>query len=392
MMINPPRSLPIAGVQAITNLRQSWVALLLHLPPQTPFQTIVPWLINDDGFLAQVPTQTFIIPCDHPQAIDSADLEKVPNGRVILLISSACCNDPQLEEHLRRLQSAGLRFMLDGCVASSVQPPLQIAAMMLRGEQSDLSRARETMRKLNGLHCVLDVSNPQRYAECKAANFSWFAGDFALVPLAVKDNGTSRARLLRLLALVERDADVRELETLLKQDMALSFNLFKLVNSVAFAYGSPITSFSQAINVLGRRQLERWLQLLLYAGSLEVGQSNPLLPLAALRASLMQGLTAANGGDADEQDQAFMVGMFSLLHLVIDTSLDDVIAALKLPSEVVAALLHRTGPIGELLHIVIQATSTNVAPNLTGLAISESDYWQAMIDAYHWAGVVIKES
>lgn len=391
-MTNLSNSLPIASVQSVANGRQSWVALLLHLPPQTPFQSILPWLVGENGFLAQVPTQTLIIPCAQPLAINVADLEKVPNGRVIILIPAEICGDPQLEAHLRSLQSAGLRFMIDGCVASEVQPPIQVAAMLLRGKQSDLPSARETMRKLNGLHCVIDVVSPSRLAECKTANFSWFAGDFMLSPSTAKDEGTSRGRLLRLLALVERDADVRELETLLKQDMALSFHLLKLVNSAAFAPGAPITSFTQAINVLGRRQLQRWLQLLLYARSMEVGQANPLLPLAAMRASLMQGLTAANGGDATDQDQAFMVGMFSLLDLVIGTALSDVISALKLHANVVEALLHKTGPLGELLQIVIQASSGNATPDLQNLAISNDDYWQAMIEAYHWASVVMQEA
>ena len=72
----------------------------------------------------------------------------------------------------------------------------------------------------------------------------------------------------------------------LKQDPALSYHLLKLVNSAAFGFANPIHNFTQAINVLGRRQLQRWLQLLLYARPQQDGMPNLLLPEAARRAAV----------------------------------------------------------------------------------------------------------
>ena len=93
----------------------------------------------------------------------------------------------------------------------------------------------------------------------------------------------------------------------------MSFHLLKLVNSAAFAVNTAITGYAQAIAVLGRRQLQRWLQLLLYARGGADGLPNLLLPLAALRAGQLEMLCKRDGGDRDEQDLAFMTGAFSLL-------------------------------------------------------------------------------
>jgi EAL and modified HD-GYP domain-containing signal transduction protein len=115
-----------------------------------------------------------------------------------------------------------------------------------------------------------------------------------------------------MLALLARDADSRELEILLKQDPALSYHLLKLVNSAAFA-AVPDHQLRPGDQPLGRRQLQRWLQLLLYARQHPDGPPNLLLPLAALRAAQLEALCKRDGGDRDEQDLAFMTGVFSLL-------------------------------------------------------------------------------
>jgi EAL and modified HD-GYP domain-containing signal transduction protein len=229
------------------------------------------------------------------------------------------------------------------------------------------------------------VQTEQRRAECRAAGFAWFSGDYARHPErdgSVND-GTSRKRLLALLGLLARDADSRELEILLKQDPALAYHLLKVVNSAAFAPNSPIHNFSQAINVLGRRQLQRWLQLLLYARQQDDGAANALLPFAAVRAAQMEALAKARGGDRDQQDIAFVAGVFSLLDVLLDMPMTEIVAALCLDLDVVMALLDRAGPLGEMLKLVEQDMPDSAA--LQALDIDPETYWRSLLQAYHWA-------
>jgi EAL and modified HD-GYP domain-containing signal transduction protein len=197
------------------------------------------------------------------------------------------------------------------------------------------------------------------------------------------DDGTSRKRLLGLLGLLARDADSRELETLLKQDPALAYHLLRLVNSAAFALSTPIHSFAQAINLLGRRQLQRWLQLLLYARQQEDGAANPLLPLAAVRAAHMEALCKSRGGDRDEQDAAFVAGIFSLLDVLLGMPMTEIISTLSLDLDVVMALLDRAGPMGPLLALVEVDHPTR--QSLAAAGIDAETYWDSRLQAYRWA-------
>jgi c-di-GMP-related signal transduction protein len=206
-------------------------------------------------------------------------------------------------------------------------------------------------------------------------------------------SGPTQTLLLKLLAQITRDAGTRDIEATLKQDPQLSVQLLRLVNSVAFAPNTRINSFAHAITLLGRRQLQRWLQLLLYASQACGGQANPLMSSAALRATLMEGLCKATGGDRTVQDEAFMVGMFSLLEALFSKPLVAIIGPLHLAEEVSDALLQHKGTLGDLLTLVEAAEQgpEGVAPALIRTGISNEIWCKAQIDALRWTMQISRE-
>jgi len=163
----------------------------------------------------------------------------------------------------------------------------------------------------------------------------------------------------------------------------LAYQLLKLVNSAAFAPAAPVTSFAQAIGLLGRRQLQRWLQLLLFACPRHDGLPNALLPIAALRAAQMASLCALGGGTLEAQDAAFMVGAFSLLDVLLQRPMADIVASLNLPVGSGEALSARQGHLGQWLTLV--ATPAPLARALRAADIAPSHWWRSQLHAYHWA-------
>ena len=66
--------------------------------------------------------------------------------------------------------------------------------------------------------------------------------------------------------------------------------MLRIANSAALQRVTPVSSIAQALVVVGRRNLRRWVQLLLYADATRGSVANPLLQLAATRGRLMERL------------------------------------------------------------------------------------------------------
>jgi len=126
----------------------------------------------------------------------------------------------------------------------------------------------------------------------------------------------------------------------------------RLVNSVGMGLRSPIQSLSHALVILGRRQLQRWLQILLFAHHNAGDFPSPLLQMATARGKLMELLAERQSTDCNYRDRAFMTGILSLLDTLLESTMEEVLAQISLPEDVSTALLHRQGPLGHLLKIV----------------------------------------
>lgn len=204
----------------------------------------------------------------------------------------------------------------------------------------------------------------------------------------------TRLKLLKLLTLISDDADTGALEGIFREEPKLSYSLLRLVNSAALSPGSPISSFSQAINLLGRRQLQRWLQLLVYSDPNNGQHPNTLLQKAAARGRLFELLVKhvtpplPAGHSAD---MAFMIGTFSLLDVLLGMAMPEILRQLSLPEFVQQALVEHEGGLGELVAVAIAMDKHDLksaAGRLKALGIDGRDFFAAQLEAYSWASKI----
>jgi EAL and modified HD-GYP domain-containing signal transduction protein len=373
--------LPMVRLHPVANSQNEWVALRMDLTTgRVP--ELVPALFGTPDLLAAVAPLDCVLQLADPGQLTPNLLSLLAPNRVVLAFAAGALEQQGAAQCLATLHDTGYRLMLDGPLPPGVARPAQLRAVSFDCRAA--GPAATGLPAAFGPHLAYGVDSAARLAECTRAGFTWFSGDYPLDGDmgARAQDCTSRRRILALLALLATDADSRELELLLKQDPALSYHLLKLVNSAAFAVNTTITGYAQAIAVLGRRQLQRWLQLLLYARSGVDGLPNLLLPLAALRAGQLEVLCKRDGGDRDAQDLAFMTGAFSLLDRLLGMPMAEILAELPLPGHVAAALLAREGVLGQRLLLGERA------PDAAGLARARVDaaaWWDSQLHAHHWA-------
>lgn len=221
------------------------------------------------------------------------------------------------------------------------------------------------------------------------AGVRYLAGDaFLLLPArATADKTGSRALALRLAQLVAVDAETREIEEVFRLEPTLSYHLLRLVNSPGVGVGRHITSFAQAILILGRNQLRRWLNLLLFAARKDDPRAPMLMARATVRARTLELLAREAGYDREGQERAFMAGMFSLLGMMFGMPLVEVLQPLRLDPALLAALLRREGELGDLIAAVEaceQGDAAQLRARLATLIPAPLDLDRLRLDAYRW--------
>ncbi|MGH8855094.1 MAG: EAL and HDOD domain-containing protein, partial [Telluria sp.] len=177
----------------------------------------------------------------------------------------------------------------------------------------------------------------------------------------------------------------------------LGLNLLRLVNTPAAGNGRRIESISQALMLLGRRQLQRWLQILLYAEPGVRGHNlSPLLMLATTRARLMELLAQRlRPGHRNVADVSFTVGMMSLMDTLFCIPMADIVEQIPVIDEVKAALLRRSGFFGELLRLAesierMEDAQDDVLPALHELSIDGDDLAELEVNAFEWSDKVVR--
>ncbi|MDB5934490.1 MAG: hypothetical protein JWQ01_1834 [Massilia sp.] len=234
---------------------------------------------------------------------------------------------------------------------------------------------------------------------CRELGFDYFQGYYFARPLVISGRKLTPSQLaiLELMKLVTSDAENIEIERAVKRDVTVALNLLRLVNTPAVGMRQKIDSVSQALIVLGRRQLQRWLQIMLYADPGQRGHSaSPLLMLATTRGRLLELLAKRlRPSQRNIADIAFTVGIMSLMDALFGIPMADIVAQIPVIDEVAAALMHRSGFFGELLRLAesieqMEGSDDMVLPALKQLAISSDELVEFEVAAFAWSDTVVR--
>ena len=288
-------------------------------------------------------------------------LELLPRGKFVLEALETVEITPQITRRCRDLKDMGFQLALDDFIAfeEKHRPLLEMADIVKVDVMGmDIARLRTlvaTLRQWPVRLLAVKVDHHAQVGLCLDLGFEYFQGYHFARPtvIAGKKLSQSELSLNRLHGLVLEDSDPRMLEAAFKSEPGLTLNLLRLTNSAASGVRRRITSVHQAIAVLGRRQLQRWLQLLAYADTSHSGGHNsPLLQLAASRGRFMELLAACLPGvDRDQEDRAFMAGILSLRPVLLQVPMLQITATLNIVPDVRAALETREGVLGAILDL-----------------------------------------
>lgn len=201
------------------------------------------------------------------------------------------------------------------------------------------------------------VETREDFARCRDTGFQLFQGYHFARPEVVSGRRltASQTTIIQLINLAARDADTMAIEESIKRDPALAVNLLSIVNSVAYNFTRRISSLRQAITVLGRRQLQRWLQLLLMtpAGKAPDAHRTPLLQVAALRGRMLELLVGhLRPHDTTLAGQAFITGIMSMMPTALGLPMNEIFEQIALEQEIVAALQSYQGTLGKMLMLI----------------------------------------
>ncbi|MFA7240245.1 MAG: EAL domain-containing protein [Sulfuricellaceae bacterium] len=338
----------------------------------------------------------------HADLLLSDMLELLPKDKVVIELLESIRVTPEIIARCKALKAMGFTLALDDYTGLDAQfePLIDLVEVVKLDypliDKNDLAGVVQHLKQWPVKLLAEKIEDRAEADLCLDLGFDLFQGYYFARPviLTATRADPSKLALLRLVGLVLSDAETMDIEHVFQRDPSLSYKLLRLVNSVAQGLTQKVSSLHHAIVVLGRRQLQRWLQLLMFVPN--SGQTdNPLLQLAATRGKLMELLARVQAGhDKDYQDSAFIAGILSLLDTLLGMPMEAIIEQINLAPDVKLALLQRQGRLGDLLKLAekIERSDFGAAGELLDASgLQANDLLQAQMAAMRWANDLSEE-
>lgn len=290
---------------------------------------------------------------------------QAPHDRIVLLIDSAVTPEKMYIDRLCELKGMGYKLAMRKLAVKKFEVYRSILALcdyiMLDHRNIDISKAKIYFTKVYPRIrlCAENIENQEAFEKLKAdGGYQFYEGKFYRVAVNKGETEVSplKVNYIELLNMVNAsDFELTKAADIIGQDTALVISLLKMVNRMS--RNSEITSIRHAAAMLGQRELKKWINTAV-ANQLYADKPNEITRLSLLRAKFAENVAPLFEMNM-QASELFLMGLFSVLDLILDRSMESALQMVKVSKEISNALIEHKGAFAPVLDFIIQYENAN---------------------------------
>lgn len=307
--------------------------------------------------------------------------------------------DDALVERIRDLKQEGYTIALDDYTGNRKFDRLFEHLDVVKVDFQLLSkekRSRVAQRvKSFGIKLLAEkIETEMDYQQAVNDGYQYFQGYYFAQPMMVSIHSTDVATItcLRMLHEISKvSPDYSSMAEIIRRDVNLTYKLLRRINTLEYFHSHRVTSIKSALVHMGLDELRRWVLLILIREITGKGMDE-MTRLALIRGifaeKLLEGI-----GMCEKSYEAFTTGMFSMIDVILQEDLANLLDDLCISEEVRRALLGEKNLFGSMLYFVKMYEKGNwkeaekhIHPNIT--MEDAGDYY---VQAVHYADLAIDE-
>ena len=259
----------------------------------------------------------------------------------------------------KQLKEAGYLLVLDDFVFEPKFLPLIDLADIIKVDFlcTNVYERRNIIRRVGSLKIKFlaeKLETREDFEQAIEMGYHYFQGYYFCKPVIISGKSIPLFKLncLRLMTEINNpEVDFEKINTFIKGDVSLSYNLLKFINSSVFGFKTKINSIKQALVLLGLFEVRKWASIMVLQN---IGEDKPnaLIVNSVVRATFGEAL-ALKSMPKEKASNIFLMGMFSLIDAFLDRPLVDLLSELPLTNEIKRALLGEDNQIRGFLEVII---------------------------------------
>jgi len=326
----------------------------------------------------------------------------LPSEIAVVEVLESVEADEQVMAACKHLKERGYLLALDDFVCEERLAPLAEVADIIKVDflATPEAERRRLVRRYSGRGIKLlaeKVETPEQFRQAYQMGYSYFQGYFFARPVIISGRDIPAFKLHYLQILKEinlPELDYQRLENVIKQEVSLSYKLLRYINSAVFGWRGPIESIRQALVLLGESESRKFVSLVALP-FLAQDKPEELVVNAVIRARFCESIAPRVGLSRRKAD-LFFLGMFSLLGVIMDRPLEELLAEVGLAPDVREALLEKScgrNPLCWILALVRSyeaAEWDRLAQAVRHLRLPAEVIPDLYLDSVHWADSVFR--